>query len=98
MLNGIKSRTFGEHPAGKDALNFTVQLDLIDLHKRRRMRRLGRRSGIADARGDLERAELHGLPYRNFEMRDPARDLIERGKHGNRVLDLVGQSRCGADA
>jgi hypothetical protein len=98
MFNGVEPGTFGEHPAGKDALNLAVQLDLINLHKRRRMRRLGRRPGIADARRDFERAELDGLPDRNFEMRDPARDLIERGKHGNRVLDLIGQSRCGADA
>ena len=92
MLDGIQSRTLGKHPAGEDALNFPVQLDLIDLDKRGCVRRLGRRPGIADARGDFERAELDGLSDRNFEMRDAARDLIEGREHGDRVLDLVGQS------
>jgi hypothetical protein len=54
------------------------------------MWRLGRRPGIADARGDFEGAEFDGLTDRNFEMRDPPRHLVERREHGNRVLDLVG--------
>jgi hypothetical protein len=97
MLDGIQPRAFGKHPAGEDALNFSVQLHLINLNKRRCVRRLGRRPGIADARGDFERAELHGLADRNFEMRDAAGDLIERRKHGDRVLDLVGQSLPGTE-
>ena len=92
MLDGIQSWALGEHPAGEDALNFPVQLDLIDLDKRGCVRRLGRRPGIADARGDFERAELDGLSDRNFEMRNAARDLIEGREHGDRVLDLVGPS------
>jgi hypothetical protein len=61
------------------------------------MRRLGRRPGIADTRGDFEGAEFDGLADRNFEMRDAAGDLVEGGKHGNRVLDLVGPSLSDAD-
>lgn len=91
MLDGIQPRALGEHPAGEDALNFPVQLDLIDLDKRGCVRRLSRRSGVAGARGDFKRAELDGLSDRNFEMRDAARDLIEGREHGDRVLDLVGQ-------
>lgn len=96
MLDRIEPGAFGEHPAGKDALNFTVQFDLIDFDKRRGVGRLGWRPGIADARRHFERAELDGLADRNFEMRDAARDLIERRKHGDRVLDLIGESQAAA--
>ena len=98
MLHRVEPRAFGEHPAGEDALNFTVQLDLIDFDKRRCVRRLGRRPRIADARGDFEGAKFDGLTDRDFEMRDAARDLIERREDGNRVFDLVGKSGVGAEA
>jgi hypothetical protein len=31
VLNGVKARTVGEHPAGEDALDVAVELDLVDL-------------------------------------------------------------------
>jgi hypothetical protein len=31
VLHGVKAGTVGEHPAGEDALDLTVELDLVDL-------------------------------------------------------------------
>ncbi len=33
MLDGVEPGALGEHPAGEDALNFAVQLDLVDFDK-----------------------------------------------------------------
>jgi hypothetical protein len=33
MLHGVKAWTVGEHPAGKDALDLSVELDLVNLDK-----------------------------------------------------------------
>jgi hypothetical protein len=31
MLHGVKAWTVGEHPAGEDALDLSVELDLVNL-------------------------------------------------------------------
>jgi hypothetical protein len=31
MLHGVKPGTVGEHPAGKNALDLSVELDLVNL-------------------------------------------------------------------
>jgi hypothetical protein len=98
MLDRVEPRTFGEHPAGEDALNFAVQLDLVDFDKRRGMRRLGWRPRIADARRDFQRAELNRLADRNLQMGDAAGDLVEGSEHGDGVFDLVGQGRLERNA
>ena len=41
----------------------------------------------------LQRTELHGLVDGHLERDDAAGDLVEPGKHGRRVLDLVGGGR-----
>jgi hypothetical protein len=33
VLHGVKTRAVGEHPAGEDALDFAVELDLVNLDK-----------------------------------------------------------------
>jgi hypothetical protein len=33
VLHGVKAGAFGEHPAGEDALDVAVELDLINLHE-----------------------------------------------------------------
>jgi len=64
------------------------------------MRRLGRRTRVADPRRDLERAELDRFVDRNFEMGNAPGDLVEGGEHGDRILDDVGlgdvhrEARC----
>jgi hypothetical protein len=88
MLDGVKAGALGEHPAGKDALFLAGQLDLIDLDEGGGIGRFGRRARGADARRDLERAELHGLIDGNLQMRDAARDLVEGGEYGRFVLYL----------
>jgi hypothetical protein len=90
MLDGVKARAFCKHPSRKDSLLLAGQLDLVDLDEGGRVRRLGRRTCIAYARGDLQRAELNGVIDLDLEMRDASGDLVERGKHGDRVLDRVG--------
>jgi len=54
------------------------------------VRRLRRRARVADPRRHFEGAELHRLVDRYFEMRDASGHLVERGKDGDRVLDLLG--------
>ena len=54
------------------------------------MRRLGWRARVADPWRHFERAELHRLVDRYFEMRDAPRHLVESGKLGDLVLDGVG--------
>jgi hypothetical protein len=93
VLHGVKTRALGEHPAGKDPLDLARQLGLVDLDERGRVRRLGRRRGVAHPRRHFEGAELDGLVDGNLEMGDAARHLVESGKHGDRVLDGFGESR-----
>jgi len=93
MLDGVKARALGEHPAGKDAFDLARQLGLVDLDEGGRMRRLGRRRGIADPWRHLQGAELDGLVDGNFKMRDAPGHLVEGGEHGDRVLDGVGAGR-----
>jgi hypothetical protein len=90
MLDGVKAGAFREHPACEDALLLTRELELIDFDERRRVRRLGRRPRVAHARRDLQRAELDRVIDLDFEMRDAAGNLVERGKHGDRILDRIG--------
>jgi hypothetical protein len=92
MLHGVKAGTLGKHPARENALHFASQRHLVDLDEGGRIRGLGRRPGVADARRYFERAELHRLIQGNFEMRDAPRHLVERGEHGDLVLDDLGVS------
>jgi hypothetical protein len=93
MLDGVKARAFGKHPAGEDTLHVAVELDLVNLDKGGGVGRLGRRTGVANAGGYFEGAKRDGLINRNFEMGNAAGDLIEGGKHGNLVLDDLGMDR-----
>jgi hypothetical protein len=90
VLHGVKAGAIGEHPAGKDALDLSSKLDLVNLDEGCGVRRLGGWPGIADSRRHFERAELHSLIDRNFQMRDTPRHLVESGKHGDLVLDDFG--------
>jgi hypothetical protein len=90
MLDGVKAGAFGEHPAGKDALNLAIQLHLVNLDKRGGVRRLGRRSCVADPRRHLQSTELDRLVDGHLEMGDAPRDLVERGEHRDRILDDLG--------
>jgi hypothetical protein len=40
---------------------------------------------------------LHCLIDGDLKMRDAARHLVERGKHGDRILNLVGPSLAARD-
>jgi len=90
MLDGVKAGAFGEHPACEDAVLVARELDLVDLHERGRVRRLGRRARIANARRNLQRAEFDCLIDGHFQMRDAARHFVEGGEDGDLVLDGLG--------
>lgn len=90
MLHGVKAGAIGEHPAGEDTLDLSGELDLVNLDEGVGVRRLGRRPGIANPRRHFQRAELHRLIDRNFQMRDAPRHLVESGKLGDLVLDGIG--------
>jgi hypothetical protein len=90
VLDGVKAGALGEHPAGEDALHLAGQLHLVDLDEGGRVGRFRRRARVADARRHLQCAELHRLVDGNLEMRDAPGHLVERGEHGNRVLDRFG--------
>ena len=81
MFDRVQARARGEHPAGKDALDLTLQRHLVDLHESIRVRRLGRRPRVAHTRRHLQRTELHRLIDRNIERNDAAGDLVETGEH-----------------
>jgi hypothetical protein len=93
VLDRVKAGALGEHPAGENALHLAIELDLVDLDEGGGVWRLGRRPTIADARRHFQRAERHGLIDRNFEMRDAAGHFVERGEHGDRILDLVREGK-----
>ena len=87
MLDGVKARALGEHPAGEDTLHLARQLHLVHLDEGCGVRRLGRRTRIANPRRHFQRAERDGLIDRTLEMGDAARYLVERGEHRDWVLD-----------
>jgi len=86
----VKAWAIGEHPAGKNALDLSGELDLVNLDEGCGVGRLGGGARIANPRRHFERAELHRLIDRNFQMRDAPRHLVESGKLGDLVLDGVG--------
>jgi hypothetical protein len=90
VLHGVKAGAIGKHPAGKDALDLSGELDLINLDEGVGVWRLGWRPSVANPRRHFQRAELHRLIDRNLQMRDAPRHLVESGKHGNLVLDGFG--------
>jgi len=90
VLHGVKAGALGEHPAGEDALHLAGELHLVDLNEGGRIRRLGRRPRVADARSDLQRAELHRLVQRDFQVGDAARHLVQGGEYGDGILDDLG--------
>jgi hypothetical protein len=92
VLDCVKAGALGKHPAGKDPLHLAGQLDFIHFNKRCRVRRLGRRSRVADPRRDLERAKFDGLIHGNLEMRDATRHLVQCREHSDRIFDRVGLS------
>ncbi len=98
MLDGVKAGTLGEHPAGEEALLLARQLHLVNLDEGYGVRLLGRWPRVANARRHLQRAELDRVVHGDFEVLDAARHLVERGEHGDLVLDLgVGGGRCGRE-
>jgi hypothetical protein len=99
VLDRVEAGAIGKHPTAEDPPLFVVEHDLVDLDEARRLRRLGRRAGIADARGDFEGAEGRRLVERNLEPRNLGGHLVEGGKHRDRVVDALGQGPpCGAGA
>jgi len=90
VLHRVKAGAIGEHPAGKDALDLSGELDLIHLDEGIGVRPLGGGPRIAHPRRHFQRAELHRLVDRNFEVRDAPRYLVEGGKHGDLVLNGFG--------
>src|SRR5664279_795255 len=89
MLDSVEARAIGEHPAGKDPLIRLVDVDLVDLGEHVGLRRLGRGAGIADAGGNLQRAELNGFVGRDLKRNDAPGDLVEAGEDRRWMLDLV---------
>jgi hypothetical protein len=90
VLDGVKSRALGEHPAGENPLHLACKLHLVDFDERRGMGRLGGRSRVANPRGHLERPELDRLVHGYLEMRDAPRHLVEGSEDRDGVLDRVG--------
>ena len=68
MFHSVEARALGKHPAGKQLFYLAIELRFIDLDKAGCLRRFGRRSGIADARCDGQRTELHRLAEGNFQL------------------------------
>jgi hypothetical protein len=97
VLHGVKAGAAGEHPAREDALDLPVELDLVHLDEGCGVRRLGGRPGIADPWRHFQRAELHRLIDRYFQMRDAPGHLVEGGKHGDRILNLFGTRGSSAE-
>jgi hypothetical protein len=94
VLDRVKAGAFGEHPAGEDALHLARQLHLVDLDEGRGVRRLGGWTGIANPGRHLERAELHRLVDGDLQMGDAPGDLVEGGKHRNRIFDDFGMQEA----
>ena len=88
MLDGVKARALGEHPAGEDPLHLARQLRLRPPRQRSGvfLRRLGRGTHNADTRRHLVRAERYGLIDRNFEMGD---EFIVLSSAANAAIGLL---------
>jgi hypothetical protein len=95
MLDGVKARALGKHPAGENTLHFPRELHLVHLDKGGGVRRLGRRPGVADPRRHFERTELDGVVHGDLEMRDAPGHLVEGCENRNGVLDRVGSRELG---
>jgi hypothetical protein len=87
VLDRVKPGALGEHPAGEEPLLLAGELHLVDLDEGRRVRLLGRRACVADARRHFQRAELHRLVDWDLEMGNASGHLVERGEYGDRILD-----------
>src|SRR3954469_8147408 len=96
VLDAVQARARREHPAREDAAVLVLKRDLVDFDEDGRVRAFGLRAGVADARGQLQRAELHRFVDGDLERDDPPGDLVETGKHRGRVLDLVRLRLAGA--
>lgn len=97
----MKPGALGEHPTGEDALLLAGELDLIHLDERGRIRWLRRRTRVAHPGRHFQRAEFDGLIHGDFQVGDAPRDLVERGKHGDLILDsfrVTGTGRQGEHA
>jgi len=92
VLDGVQAGRVREHPAGEDALDVAGKRDLVDLNEARRVLNFRRRSRVAGARRHLQRAELHRLVNRGFEIDDAAGDLVEPGEHRGRIGNAL--ERC----
>src|SRR4029079_2237269 len=90
VLDGVEARTLRKHPTGEDALLLAVELYLVHLDERRRLRLLFGRARVADARRDLELAELGGRVEWHFELGGARRHLVESGEDGDAVVDAIG--------
>jgi len=89
MLNPVQPRARGEHPAREDALDLALQRDLVHLDEGIGIGCFGRRSRVADPRGDLQSPELHCLPDCRVEIDDATGDLVQPREYGALVLDLL---------
>jgi hypothetical protein len=90
VLHGVKPRALGEHPAGENPLHLALEIDLVDLNEGGGVGRLGGRRRVAHPWRHFQRTELDCLINGDLEVRDAPRDLVEGGKHSDRVLDRVG--------
>jgi hypothetical protein len=95
VLDRVKAGAFGKGPAGKYPLGGAVQQKLIDLDEGGCLRHFGCRACIAGPGGYLKRSESYGLSHLDFKRRNPARDLVERREHGNRICNRGAACLCG---
>ena len=105
MLDAVQAGTGRKHPAGKDPLGGLGAVDLavidlaivdfVDLDEALGQRRLGLRPRQADARRDLQRAELDRLVDGDVEGNDAPGDLVEPGEDRGGMADGV-RARAGA--
>lgn len=93
MLDRVKARTFGEHPAGEDPLLLTRQGDFVHFHERGRVRLLRQGTRVTDARRHLQGSELDGLVDGDLEVLNPPRHLVQGREYGDLVLDGFGVCR-----
>ena len=90
MIDGVQSRACRKHPSGEDPLDRPIECDLVHFDKSIGQGRLGRRARVADARRHLQRTELDGFIDVNVESDDATGDLVQTGKHSDRIADLFG--------
>ena len=98
VIDGVEAGARGEHPSGENAFHLAGERDLVDLDESVGLRRFGRRPREADARRHLQRAELNRLVDIDVEGDDASGDLVEPGKHRDRVGDLFGAGGRGQSA